>query len=92
MEFRQMFQHGGFYLLPDDTRVRAMLYNMEGLMLEWIFEDLNGVRQLGVAPDGAVLGYVVSGRDQFGLLYELRQTDLTLEDIRPDDLAQEHGQ
>ena len=83
MEFMRLFEHGGVYLLPDNTRVRALLYNMEGLVLEWIFEDLNGVRQLGVTPDGSVLGYVVSGRDQFGLLYDLRPTDLMLEDIRP---------
>lgn len=83
MEFMQLFVHGGFYLLPDDTQVRALLYNMEGLLLEWIFEDEGGVRQIGVLPSGVVLGYVVAGRDQYGLLYDLRPTDLTIEDIRP---------
>jgi hypothetical protein len=83
MEFMRLFAHGGVYLLPDDTRVRALLYNMEGLLLEWIFEDLDGVRQIGVMPDGAVIGYVVAGHDQFGLLYDIRTTDLTIDDIRP---------
>jgi hypothetical protein len=90
MEFMRLFEHGGVYLLPDDTQVRAMLYNLEGLMLEWIFEDLNGVRQIGVMPDGRVIGYVVAGRDQFGLFYDLRTTDLTLDDIRPAGAAQKY--
>jgi hypothetical protein len=82
MDFMRMFVHGGEYLLPDDTRVRARLYNLEGLMLEWIFEDADGVRLVGVMPNGAIVGYVVAGRDQYGLLYDLRPSDLTVEDIR----------
>ncbi len=83
MEFMRRFVHGKTYLLPDDTQVRALLYNMEGLLLEWIFEDRDGVRTIGVQPDGAVVGYVVSGRDQFGLLYDMYPTDLTIDDLRP---------
>ena len=83
MEFTRLFAHGGVYRLPDDTQVRALLYNMEGLLIEWIFEDLDGVRQFGVMPNGDVVGYVATGRDWFGLLYDLRPTDLTIEDIRP---------
>lgn len=82
MEFMKLFAHGEIYLMPDDTRVRALLYNMEGLLLEWIFEDLAGVRQAGVMPNGAVVGYTVVGRDQFGLTYDLRPTELTAEDFR----------
>lgn len=81
MEFMRKFVHGGTYRLPDQTQVRALLYNMEGLMLEWIFEDSSGVRQLGVLPDGRIMGYVVIGRDQFGPLYEYCSCDLTLDDI-----------
>lgn len=82
MEFSELFVHGAEYLLPDETRVRALLYNMEGLMREWIFEDGDGVRQVGVMPNGALVGYVLAGRDWFGPVYDLRPTDLTIEDIR----------
>jgi len=82
MEFMHLFIHNRLYLLPDNTPVRARLYNMEGLLLEWIFEDLAGVRKIGLLPDGRILGYIVAGSDQFGLLYEQRPTDLTIEDLR----------
>jgi hypothetical protein len=82
MEFMRMFIHGGTYLLPDQTQVRALLYNMEGLMLEWIFEDQGGIRQVGVLPNGTIVGYVVIGRDQFGPLYEYCSSDLMIEDIQ----------
>ena len=82
MEFLRLFTHGKIYLLPDDTQVRALLYNMEGLMLEWIFESLDGVRAIGVLPGGQVVTYVAAGRDPFGLLYETRPSDLTIEDLR----------
>src|SRR3712207_7797529 len=49
--FMRWFVHDRLYLLPDDTQVRARLYNMEGLLLEWIFEDQAGVRKIGVLPD-----------------------------------------
>jgi hypothetical protein len=82
MNFMHLFIHDRLYLLPDDTQVRARLYNMEGLLLEWIFEDKNGVRKIGVLPDGRILGYIAVGTDQFGRLYEMRPTDLTIEDLR----------
>lgn len=82
MDFMRLFDHDRLYLLPDDTQVRARLYNMEGLLLEWIFEDMAGVRKIGVLPDGRIIGYAPSGRDQFGRLYEMRPTDLTIEDLR----------
>jgi hypothetical protein len=63
--------------------VRALLYNMEGLMLEWIFEDLGGVRKVGVLPNGQIIGYIVTGRDQFGMLYDTHPTDMTTDDLRP---------
>ena len=62
--------------------MRARLYNMEGLLLEWIFEDLAGVRKIGLLPDGRIIGYLIVGSDQFGPLYEMRLTDLTIEDLR----------
>ena len=83
MEFMRLFTHGEIYLLPDDTQVRALLYNMEGLMLEWIFEDLGGIRKIGVLPNGRIIGYIATGSDQFGLLYETHPTDMTIEDLRP---------
>ena len=58
MDFMRLFVHGRLYLLPDDTQVRALLYNMEGLLLEWIFEDLGGVRKIGVLPNGQIIGYI----------------------------------
>jgi hypothetical protein len=82
MDFMRLFIHDRLYLLPDDTQVRARLYNMEGLLLEWIFEDLSGVRKIGVLPDGRILGYIAAGSDQFGRLYETRPTDLTIDDLR----------
>lgn len=82
MDFMRLFIHDRLYLLPDDTQVRARLYNMEGLLLEWIFEDLAGIRKIGLLPDGRILGYIVAGSDQFGRLYETRPTDLTIEDLR----------
>ena len=82
MHFMNLFVHDRLYLLPDDTQVRARLYNMEGLLLEWIFEDKHGVRKIGVLPDGRILGYIAVGTDQFGQLYEVRPTDLTIEDLR----------
>jgi hypothetical protein len=83
MDFMRLFVHGDVYLLPDHTQVRALLYNMEGLMLEWIFEDLAGVRKFGVLPNGQIIGYLVTGRDQFGLLYDTYPTDMSIEDLRP---------
>jgi hypothetical protein len=83
MQFMRLFVHEGIYLLPDDTQVRALLYNMEGLMLEWIFEDLAGVRKVGLLPNGQIIGYITTGRDQFGLLYETHPTDMSIEDLRP---------
>jgi hypothetical protein len=83
MEFMSLYTHGGIYLLPDNTQVRALLYNMEGLMLEWIFEDLGGVRKVGVLPNGQIIGYIVTGRDQFGMLYDTHPTDMTTDDLRP---------
>ena len=82
MDFMHLFIHDRLYLLPDDTQVRARLYNMEGLLLEWIFEDLAGVRKIGLLPDGRILGYIVVDSDQFGPLYEMRPTDLTIDDLR----------
>jgi hypothetical protein len=82
MDFMRLFVQDRLYLLPDDTKVRARLYNMEGLLLEWIFEDLDGVRKIGVLPDGRIIGYTPSGSDQFGQLYDTRPTDLTIEDLR----------
>ena len=82
MEFAQQFVPGGLYCLPDGTQVRALLYNLECLHLEWVFEDMAGVRQLGVLPDGRVQSYVVQGRDFFGLVYDLCPSDLTTEDLR----------
>ena len=82
MDFMRLFIQDQLYLLPDNTQVRARLYNMEGLLLEWVFEDLAGVRKIGLLPDGRILGYIVAGSDQFGRLYETRPTDLTIEDLR----------
>jgi hypothetical protein len=82
MDFMRLFIHDQLYLLPDDTRVRARLYNMEGLLLEWVFEDLAGIRKIGLLPDGRIIGYIAAGSDQFGQLYETRPTDLTIEDLR----------
>ena len=82
MDFMRLFVHNKLYLLPDDTQVRARLYNMEGLLLEWIFEDLAGVRQIGLLPDGRIIGYIAVGSDQFGRLYETRPTDLAIDDLR----------
>ncbi len=82
MDFMRLFVHDRLYLLPDGTQVRALLYNLECLQIEWIFEDLKGVRQLGFQPDGRVVAYVPAGRDHFGLVYDLRPTDLTAEDLR----------
>lgn len=83
MEFMRLFVRDRLYMLPDDTQVRARLYNMEGLLLEWIFEDMAGMRKIGVLPDGRILGYIAAGSDQFGQLYETRPTDLMIEDLRP---------
>jgi hypothetical protein len=83
MDFLRLFNHGSLYLLPDDTRVRALLYNMEGLLLEWIFEDLSGVRTIGVLPNGDVVAYTPSGHDQYGVLYQTRLTDMSIDDVRP---------
>lgn len=83
MDFMRLFVHDRLYLLPDDTLVRARLYNMEALLLEWIFEDQAGVRKIGVLPDGRIIGYILTGSDQFGQLYEMCPTDLTIEDLRP---------
>ena len=58
MNFMRLFIHDRLYLLPDDTQVRARLYNMEGLLLEWIFEDMNGVRKIGLLPDGDMARFV----------------------------------
>jgi hypothetical protein len=82
MEFLRQFVHGQVYLLPDGTPVRALLYNLECLQAEWVFEDLSGVRQLGVQPDGRVVAYVPAGRDYFGLVYDLRPSDLVADDLR----------
>ena len=82
MEFMRLFIHGNTYLLPDDTQVRAQLYNLEGLMLEWIFEDSEGIRKIGVLPNGQIIAYLVTGRDQFGMLYETHLSDLMIEDLR----------
>jgi hypothetical protein len=82
MDFMHLFVRDRLYLLPDDTPVRARLYNMEGLLLEWIFEDLAGVRKIGLLPDGRILGYIAAGSDQFGLLYETYPTDLSIDDLR----------
>ena len=82
MDFMHLFVPNQLYLLPDDTQVRARLYNMEGLLLEWIFEDLAGVRKIGVLPDQRIIGYILAGSDQFGRLYDMRPTDLTIEDLR----------
>lgn len=82
MDFMRWFTHDRLYLLPDDTQVRARLYNMEGLLLEWVFEDLAGIRKIGVLPDRRIIGYVPAGSDQFGQLYETRPTDLTIDDLR----------
>jgi len=82
MDFMRLFVHNQLYLLPDDTQVRARLYNMEGLLLEWIFEDLAGVRQIGLLPDGRIIGYIAVGSDQFGRLYEMHPTDLAIDDLR----------
>ena len=81
MEFAQQFVRDGIYLMPDGTQVRARLYNLECLHMEWVFEDLDGVRQLGVLPDGRVQEYVVQGRDFLGPVYDLRPSDLTVEDL-----------
>lgn len=83
MEFTQQFQHGQIYLLPDGTPLRALLYNLECLQIEWIFEDLAGVRQLGFQPDGRAVAYVPAGSDYFGTYYDLRPSDLTTDDLRP---------
>jgi hypothetical protein len=83
MDFMRLFVHGNTYLLPDDTHVRALLYNMEGLMLEWIFEDLAGVRKIGVMPNGEIVAYMVAGRDQYGYVYDTRPSDMTTDDLRP---------
>ncbi|HNP72686.1 MAG TPA: hypothetical protein PLO33_09285 [Kouleothrix sp.] len=80
--FARQFIAGGTYFLPDGLPVRALLYNLECLHLEWVFEDMAGVRQLGVLPDGSVQEYVVQGRDFFGLVYETRPSDLTVDDLR----------
>lgn len=80
--FAQQFTAGGTYFLPDGTPVRALLYNLECLHLEWVFEDMGGVRQLGVLPDGSVQEYVVQGRDFFGLVYDMRLSDLTVDDLQ----------
>ena len=82
MNFMRLFDQDRLYLLPDNTQVRARLYNMEGLLLEWVFEDMVGVRKIGLLPDGRILGYILVGSDQFGPLYELRPTDLTIDDLR----------
>ena len=87
MDFMRLFEHNRLYLLPDDTPVRARLYNMEALLLEWIFEDMGGVRKIGVLPDGRIIGYTPNGSDQFGQLYDIRPTDLTIEDLRAADEA-----
>ncbi|HNP84658.1 MAG: hypothetical protein JST60_10310 [Chloroflexi bacterium SZAS-1] len=81
MEFARQFIPNGLYCLPDGTPVRARLYNLECLHLEWIFEDLAGVRQVGILPDGKVQEYVVQGRDFFGVIYDLRPSDLTIDDL-----------
>ena len=82
MEFMHLFIHGNTYLLPDDTEVRAQLYNLEGLMLEWIFEDSAGIRKIGVLPNGQIIAYLVTGRDLFGMRYETHLSDLMIEDLR----------
>lgn len=82
MDFLRQFVHGQLYLLPDGTEVRALLYNMECLQAEWVFEDLQGVRQLGVQPDGRVVAYLPRGRDYFGWFYDLAPSDLTADDLR----------
>ena len=82
MDFMHLFVHDRLYLLPDDTQVRARLYNMEGLLLEWIFEDMAGVRKIGLLPNGRILGYIPAGSDQFGQLYDIRTTDLAIDDLR----------
>ena len=33
-------------------------------------------------PDGRIIGYILAGSDQFGQLYDMRPTDLTVEDLR----------
>ncbi len=83
MEFSQRFVHGQLYLLPDGTEVRALLYNLECLQIEWVFEDRQGVRQLGVQPDGRVFAYLPRGRDYFDWIYDLAPSDLTTDDLRP---------
>lgn len=80
--FLALFENQGVYLLPDDTPVRAVLYNLECLSLEWVFEDLNGTRKVAVLPNGDVLAYSVSGHDQFGIRYQTWLTDLTIDDLR----------
>jgi hypothetical protein len=82
-QFMSLFEHQGMYLLPDNTPVRALLYNLECLSLEWLFEDLNGIRKIAVLPNGDVIAYSISGRDQFGYLYYVWRTDMTMDDIRP---------
>ena len=83
MDFMRLFIHDRLYLLPDDTPVRAVLYNLECLSLEWIFEDMSGTRKVAVLPNGDVLAYAVSGSDQFGIRYQTWLTDLTIDDLRP---------
>ena len=82
MEFTEQFMHGQLYLLPDGTQVRALLYNLECLQIEWVFEDLAGVRQLGIQPDGRVVAYRPRERDYFGWVYDLAPSDLTADDLR----------
>lgn len=82
MDFMRQFVHGQLYLLPDGTAVRALLYNLECLQIEWVFEDMQGVRQIGFQPDGRVVEYVLGGRDYFGPFYDLRPSDLSIEDLR----------
>ena len=55
MDFTRLFVHNRLYLLPDDTQVRARLYNMEGLLLEWIFEDLPACARSACCRMGAFL-------------------------------------
>ena len=83
MTFREQFVHGQLYLLPDGTEVRALLYDMECLQTEWVFENLAGVRKFGVLPDGRVVAYVPAGRDYFGPVYQFGSSDLTVDDLRP---------
>ena len=84
MEFMRLFEHGGVYLLPDQTLVVARYCDLNDRPRWWFVEAAQegplGQLLAVVLPDGHIWNYV-AGSDQ--AVRVPQRSDLMLEDLRP---------